>query len=321
MEMFAAAPGKSNLGFRRARMVIDAVARGGKIAAMKIHLNRGGQSLGQFTPDEIRAGYTEGKFTGTDLAWRDGMATWRPLSEVIDELAPPAGSAETPPLPVVASGSLPWEKRAETGFWTSLFETIRMVLLEPKAAFATMKQTGGLGAPLFFFVLVASVGGAAGIVYQMVLNSVQPAATPQEQAAMAIFTSTAAVGATLMFLPIMFAALAFVSAALVHLSLMLVGGARRPFEATFRVTCYAGGATAVLQLLPVCGAFISSIWNFVCMVFGLSEVHGIGKGRAALAVLLPTIVCCGLLIGAVFAVIASFGSLEEFLKAANAIQG
>ena len=51
---------------------------------MKIHLNRAGQSLGQFTPEEIRAGFREGKFVGTDLAWRDGMASWQPLSEVID---------------------------------------------------------------------------------------------------------------------------------------------------------------------------------------------------------------------------------------------
>ena len=52
---------------------------------------------------------------------------------------------------LAAAGGLPWERRAEVGFFSALFETIRLVLLEPKAAFATMKQTGGLGAPLFFF--------------------------------------------------------------------------------------------------------------------------------------------------------------------------
>lgn len=288
---------------------------------MKIHLNRGGQSLGQFTPEEVRAGFTEGRFNGTDLAWKDGMATWRPLVEVIDELAPVAVPGEAPPLPVVIQAGLPWEKRAEIGFLAALFETIRTVLLEPKAAFAAMRQTGGLGAPLFFFVLVASVGGAAGIFYQVVFNTIQPATTPEEQAYLSMFTSTVAMGASIMVLPVMFAAVAFISAGLVHLSLILVGGAKRPFEATFRVVCYAGGATAVLQLLPMCGAIASSIWNFVCMVVGLSEVHGIGKGRAAFAVLLPTIVCCGLILGVIFAVVASFGSLEEFLKAAAASQG
>lgn len=302
-------------------MVIDAVARSGKIVAMKIHLNRGGQSLGQFTPDEVRAGFTEGKFVGTDLAWRDGMPSWRPLAEVIDELAPATVVGDAPPLPVTVHDGLPWEKRAEAGFLASLFETIRLVLLEPKAAFVAMKQTGGLGAPLFFFVLVASVGGAAGIFYQTVINTIQPASTPAEQALMTMFTSTAAMGASIMVLPIIFALVAFVSAGLIHLSLILVGGAKRPFEATFRVACYAGGSTAVLQLLPLCGALISSVWNFVCMVIGLSEVHGIGKGRAAFAVLLPTIVCCGLVFAAIVALIASLGGLEEVLKAATAAQG
>ena len=102
-----------------------------------------------------------------------------------------------------------------------------------------------------------------------------------------------------------------------HLALIVVGGAKRPFEATFRVACYAGGSTAVLQLLPVCGTVASSIWNFVCMIAGLSEVHGISKGRAIIAVLLPSIICCGLAIAVFAAVIAAAGGMSEVLKAAT----
>lgn len=285
---------------------------------MKIHLNRGGQSLGQFTPDEVRAGYSEGKFAGTDLAWRDGMATWRQLSEVIDELAPAAAAGEAPPLPAQGHAGLPWENRAEVGFIAALFETIRQVLLEPKAAFSTMRQTGGLGAPLFFFVLVASIGGAAGMLYQTVFNSIQQPTTPEEEAVVAMFASTAAIGFSIMLLPILFVVVAFVSAGLVHLSLIMVGGAKRPFEATFRVGCYAGGASAILQLLPICGAVVSSVWSFVCMIIGLSEVHGIGKGRAAFAVLLPSVVCCGLIFAGVFALVALLGgSMQDLIQAAG----
>lgn len=283
---------------------------------MKIHLNRSGQSLGQFTPEEVRRGYAEGRFAGSDLAWQEGMPAWRPLAEVLDQLAPALGSGEVPPRLEAPSG-LPWDHRAQAGFLTALFETIRSVLLEPKAAFAAMRVTGGLGGPLFFFVLVASVGGAAGMLYQMALNSMQPPATAEEQAFVAMFASSAAVGASIMLLPVLFVAVAFVSAGLVHLSLILVGGANRPFEATFRVACYAGGATAILQLLPMCGALVSSVWNFVCMTVGLSEVHGIGKGRAALAVLLPSVVCCGLLLAGVFGLLALFGGTwEELIRAA-----
>jgi len=284
---------------------------------VKIHLNRGGQSLGQFTPEELRAGFRDGKFAGTDLAWRDGMPMWKPLSEVIDELAPeaPTGSESAVPALPAAAG-IPWERRAEIGFFPGLFETIRAVLLEPSKAFAAMPLTGGLGAPLFFFVLVGSIGGLAGFVYQAVLNSVNPSTTPQDQAMMALLGSTAVIGGSIMIMPILLAAVAFITSALIHLALMVIGGANRPFEATFRVVCYSGGATAVLQLLPVCGAFAATIWNFIIMVIGISTVHKISTGRAAVAVLLPTLVCCGLLLAAVFALIAAAGGLTVLLEQA-----
>jgi len=284
---------------------------------VKIHLNRGGQSLGQFTPEEVRAGFRDGKFTGTDLAWRDGMPTWRPLSEVVDELAPDTSTGSEPAAPALpAIAGIPWERRAEIGFFPGLFETIRAVLLEPSKAFSSMPITGGLGAPLFFFVLVGSVGGLAGFVYQAVLNSINPSTTPQDEAMMAMLGSTAVIGGSIMIMPVLLAAVAFVTSALIHLALMVIGGANRPFEATFRVVCYSGGATAVLQLLPVCGAFAATIWNFIIMVIGISAVHKISTGRAAVAVLLPTLVCCGLILAAVFALIAAAGGLTVLLEQA-----
>jgi hypothetical protein len=284
---------------------------------VKIHLNRGGQSLGQFTPEEVRAGFRDGKFAGTDLAWRDGMPMWKPLSEVIDELAPEMPSGTEPVVPALpAADGIPWERRAEIGFFPGLFETIRAVLLEPTKAFAAMPITGGLGAPLFFFVLVGSIGGLAGFVYQAVLNSINPSSSPQDAAMMALLGSTAVIGGSIMVMPILLAAVAFITSALIHLALMVVGAANRPFEATFRVVCYSGGATAVLQLLPVCGAFAATIWNFIVVVIGISAVHKIGTGRAAVAVLLPTLLCCGLILAAVFGLIAAAGGLTVLLEQA-----
>jgi hypothetical protein len=280
---------------------------------MKIHVNRAGQPLGQFTPEELRAGFREGKFTGSDLAWRDGMASWRPLAEVIDELAPETEVAATPP--VVRADGLPWERRAETGFWSGLFETIRLVLLEPSAAFGAMRQTGGFGAPLFFFVLLGTAGALAGIFYQKVFSSLDQTAPPEQQAMAAMISSTLAIGISIMTLPFVLAAWAFINAGMVHLALILVGGAKRPFEATFRVGCYAAGSTALLQLLPVCGTAVGWVWTLVLEIIGVSKVHGIGMGRAGLAVLLPLVVCCGLVSAVVLAAIVAVGGVAEFLQA------
>lgn len=131
------------------------------------------------------------------------------------------------------------------------------------------------------------------MVYQEVFKSFDPGGGAGEQAVAGMPGPAVVMGATIMLLPIILVIGAFVGSGIMHLALMVVGGATRPFEATFRVLCYASGATAVLQLLPGCGALIAAIWTIVAEIIGLAEVHNIGKGRAALAVFLPLIVCCG----------------------------
>lgn len=288
---------------------------------MKFHLNRGGQSLGQFTPEEVLAGYKEGRFVASDLAWRDGMASWEPLGKVLEELTPEVGAesealhgatlAHRPPE------GLPWEQRAERGFLHALIETIRLVLLEPSSTFRAMSPTGGLGAPLFFYVLCATVGALVSLGFQVAFNKFGGAAanTPEQRAIAEALASTVAIGGTIVVLPVLLAAGIFVLSGITHLALMLVGGAKKPFEATFRVLCYAGGATSVVGMLPVCGGIIAGVWNVVLMVFGLSEVHGISKGKAFLAVLLPLLVCCVLIFGVGFLLAVSLGDLGAALKA------
>jgi hypothetical protein len=190
-----------------------------------------------------------------------------------------------------------------------------MVLLEPSAAFGAMRQMGGFGAPLFFFVLLGTVGALAGIFYQKVFSSLDQTAPSEQQAMAAMISSTLAIGISIMTLPFVLAAWAFINAGMVHLALILVGGAKRPFEATFRVGCYAAGSTALLQLLPVCGTAVGWVWTLVLEIIGVSKVHGIGMGRAGLAVLLPLVVCCGLVSAVVLAAIVAVGGVAEFLQA------
>src|SRR4051812_10620161 len=116
-----------------------------------IHVNRAGTSLGTFTEDEICDGLRSGRFAGSDLAWKEGMASWQPLStftEFATEIAsgpptPPFGTHTTPP-PAVGSTStpptevrtgLPWEHRETTGFFSAFVETMMMVLSKPSQAF------------------------------------------------------------------------------------------------------------------------------------------------------------------------------------------
>ena len=274
---------------------------------MQIHINREGQSLGQFSPDEVRWGYQNGKFTATDLAWREGMAVWRPLGEVVDEIAPATAPADLPSPAPLPTGT-PWESRDQVGFFVGLFETVRTFLLEPKATFEAMRPNGGLGAPLFFFFIMSLLGLLAGVAYQVLAQTIQGTGASDGQPLALIFRSGFFTGLTIIVTPVFLIAGVFFTSGLLHLALMLVGGANRPFEATFRVVCYAGGATAVLQLLPLCGGIAASVYNLVLLVIGISTVQAISKARTITAIFLPALVCCGIFILSVAGSLAYLGS-------------
>jgi hypothetical protein len=59
---------------------------------MRILVNRGGQQLGPFSLDELRAALATGQISQQDLAWWDGAPAWVPVSEV------PSLGVATPPI-------------------------------------------------------------------------------------------------------------------------------------------------------------------------------------------------------------------------------
>lgn len=277
---------------------------------MNIHVNRQGQSLGKFGAEEIRQGYTTGRFLPTDLVWRDGMEAWRPLGEVIDEIAPAAAAPET----AASSGAVApvidgdrtgpaWEKREELGVFAALVETIRSLLFEPARTFAAMRAEGGFGPPLLFYVILNTVMGIVGVFYQAVYHSVAPPAAEQADAMTAVYQSPLGIAGMILLMPLLAIVFAFVYAGLLHVSLWIVGGAKRPFEATFRVSAYAGGATSVFQLLPMCGWVIALVYYLVLLVMGFVRVQHATTGRAVVAALLPFIVCCGVAAAAVLLIV------------------
>jgi hypothetical protein len=98
-----------------------------------------------------------------------------------------------------------------------------------------------------------------------------------------------------------------VAAVLLHVSLFLVGGANEDFEATFRVVCYSA-APDLFGVLPIIGGFIGLIWKIYITVVGVREVHEISTAKSVLAFVLPTLVCCGLVLGGMVLVFMVAGS-------------
>jgi hypothetical protein len=263
-----------------------------------IHVNRGTTSLGVFSEEEVREGLSTGRFASTDIGWREGMASWQPLSQF-----PEFGGAAAPAvLPVQAGATptstpdtvrtgLPWEHRQERGFVNAFIETLAMVLTKPDLAFRTMKTEGGFGEPLFYAVIGGGVGVIVWFIFSLILNSLG-FLSPRE-AGLAPVVGMSVSFAMLVWRLIAVAVAPFIFGGLVHLSLMVVGGANKTFETTFRVISFSQGSTAPLQLVPCCGGLAALVWCLVANCIGVARAHGIDTGRAALAVFLPVVVCCG----------------------------
>ncbi|MDP9186125.1 MAG: DUF4339 domain-containing protein, partial [Verrucomicrobiota bacterium] len=138
-----------------------------------IHVNRGATSLGVFPEEQVREGIRAGRFLASDLGWREGMASWQPLSQFTEfaadiAAAAPASGAPPPQTPtapaMIAStagttspprSGLPWDERHGKGLFSAFIETLQMVLSRPSDAFTAMRREGGLGEPLLY----AMIGG------------------------------------------------------------------------------------------------------------------------------------------------------------------
>jgi hypothetical protein len=263
-----------------------------------IHVNRGATSLGAFPEEEVREGLRTGRFAPADLGWREGMPSWQPLSQFSEfaaaaPAAPPSqiGATSTSETAGARSG-LPWEHRQERGFVNAFIETLAMVLTKPDLAFRTMKTEGGLGEPLIYALIGGCVGGIVSLLLSLGLQSMG-LFTGQRDA----FTAMAGMGigmiGLIVLVPVFIVIWLFIGAAIVHLCLMIVGGANKSFETTFRVLAFSQGSTGPLQIIPVCGGLIAFVWTLVVDCIGLARAHETTTGRAVLAVLLPLIVCCG----------------------------
>jgi hypothetical protein len=263
-----------------------------------IHVNRGTTSRGVLSEQEIREGLGVGRFAPTDIGWREGMATWQPLSQ-FPEFGGAAGPSVPPVQPGAVPGStaaagrtgLPWEHRQERGFFNAFIETLTMVLTRPAEAFSVMKREGGLVEPLIYALIGGCIGGIISALFSLGFQSMGLFADKNNSFA-AMTGMGIGVGAIIM-VPVFVVIALFVGSGIVHLCLMIVGGANKPFETTFRVFAFSQGSAGPLQIIPICGGLISGVWALVCNCIGLARAHETDTGRAVLAVFLPLIVCCG----------------------------
>jgi hypothetical protein len=213
---------------------------------------------------------------------------------------PPPGPPTEPP----ARGVIPWEEPGRP--WLSgLTETIKLLFTRPREAFERMPITGDVLRPFVFAIVIGWIGAVFGALWNGLFRGMMPASPEYARYAM----PNAWLPIFAMFAPVFIVVSLLVGTAIDHVFLMIVGGARRGIATTLRVLCYAM-APQILNVVPGCGSLIASIGTLVLTVIGLSAAHGISTGKAALAVLLPAILCC--VCGVILAVTLGAGLLAQY---------
>jgi hypothetical protein len=276
-----------------------------------IHVARDGAKLGEFTLEQVRAGLASGQFRPTDLAWQSGMTEWRPLSEFVGATSAPTSAAaplSVTAAPAAAASGLPWERRQQLGLVKAWFDTVSLLITRPSEAFTMMRPEGGLMDPLIFGLIGGCAGTIVSIVFQGLFQSIPSFASRNNMFDVFGMGSWTFLIVYALLSPLLMIIWFFIGSGILHLCLMLVGGANRSFETTFRVVCFSVGAAQLFSMIPMCGSFFAAIYQIVLECIGLSRAHQTTTGKAVMAVFLPVIVCCGVCV-ILGALLGGFGAL------------
>jgi hypothetical protein len=210
---------------------------------------------------------------------------------------------------------VPWERRAEIGFFRGYWDTTKAVMFSPQASFQGMSPTGrGWWDPLSY-LLVSCLAGISGLLafWALYFAILFPTLMSSMKADLKLGVPEVAVIviaiiSIVVLYPLLTVAFAFVWGGVEHLALRVLGVQTRGYEATVRAYCYAS-APQIWGVIPLCGSYLHPIWQLVCRILGYRGVHRTTGGRATAAVLLPVGLCCGgitaVYIVSVFAIIAA----------------
>lgn len=225
-----------------------------------------------------------------------------PLASSANPYESPSGAYPALAPPAADRPGLPWETQP-MGI-ASWWQTSQLCLGDAEKAFREMRQEGGVGSPLLFACWGQLLGFLGQALWSVPAMALQLLAAAQQQNQFA--GTEIIVNLILMALMALFTATfgLFIGAAVTHLCLLLVGGANRGYETTYRVAAFTAGSIAWLSIIPFFGPLIAVVMTFVCLIQGLAQAQETTVGRAAAAVFLPLGLCLVLGCAGVVAIIA-----------------
>jgi len=173
----------------------------------------------------------------------------------------------------------PWEERENYGTLNAYFQTATKCILTPTRFFSKLPTQDGYLSPILFAVMAIPVAGVFSYLWFALFTGSGLGGLIGFFLAICILFALG-----LIFVPILIA----IWSGLLHLCLLLLGGARGGYQATFRVVSYSW-VTSLFNAIPFVGT-LASLWGLVLTVIGLRETHRTTTGKAAAAVVIPLVV-------------------------------
>ena len=234
------------------------------------------------------------------------------MSEMLPPPAPPP-SPPPPPSSAPAEASLPWE-RASAGLG-SLLPTIGQFVTSPMTSFSRMSLSVDLVRPIAYYVILVLLGSVVTQLWNAVffeqlvgiLRSVIPPEMAEQAAPFLQRPGVLNIVLNLVITPLVMLVVLFIWTALVHVGLVITGGAGGGFATTLRVICYARTGDVAL-LVPLFGWIVAFFWRRGLEFVGLSAAHKTDPWKALVAVLLPIVLCCACIALGLFAFGAALAS-------------
>jgi hypothetical protein len=193
----------------------------------------------------------------------------------------------------------PWE--SGEGFIGAFLKTTQEALFSPTKFFEKAAAGEGYWSPLIYGLIAGIIGNGCAILWFWLFMA---QLIPMDKIP---FQHSLSILRLIIPLPFQLAIAIFIGSAIIHLCLMLVGGNKQGYKTTFRAVCYSYSAQ-LFNIVPFIGSLIGFIYMIILFILGVREGHGIGTGKAVLAVLLPMIVIFGLIIVAIVLAVMFVGS-------------
>lgn len=182
------------------------------------------------------------------------------------------------------SGGFPWPPLEGAPIVAALGQTWKSSTFDPSVFFRQIPRDGGTGPAVIYYMVVGMLVAGATLFWRALSFYTGRMATDTLASELGLRALDPVVGFLLS--PALLLLTLAVSAGVIHVLLLLFGGANHGFGTTLRVTCYAY-SPMLLAFVPILGPVIGGVWMLVLLVVGLREAHETEGWKPLLAVLLP----------------------------------